>query len=268
MRFTYSRTPCKQVTMRFTFMLPLARCSNHNCCCCVRSTLQGTQPSCRCNAGGGHACRERGPALDGGDDRRNELQEEHQVAAQAHWKRVGSPPHNLRELGGGLHATVLLPGSHGLLYLHGLHGQTYSCGWSRACGRARRRASQPGRACRWTRRTRPHMWNRAGVAAGFEGAPLNLEGLAAGLGQRAQLLHDGCVLARVDGRGAHGGVRERVHRDRLARMLLAHVLQYLRRPKQLITIYNNQSPAYIEEYAALCVSAYKIALFLSTEVLQ
>ena len=30
--------------------------------------------------------------------------------------------------------------------------------------------------------------------AGFQSAPLNLEGLAAGLGQRAQLLHDSCIM--------------------------------------------------------------------------
>ena len=64
------------------------------------------------------------------------------------------------------------------------------------------------------------------------GAPLDLEGLAARLGKRAQLLHDNRVLARVNGCGAHGRVRERVHCNRLARMLLAHVLQNLHEPKE------------------------------------
>ena len=59
------------------------------------------------------------------------------------------------------------------------------------------------------------------------GALVNTEGPAAGLGHGNQLPHDEGVLAGVDGRGRDGGVGEGVNRDRLARMLLAHILQDL-----------------------------------------
>ena len=62
---------------------------------------------------------------------------------------------------------------------------------------------------------------------GGEAAPFHIEGFATGFGQASQLLHDAGVLAWVDGGRRHTRVWEGVHCDRLPRMLLADILQYL-----------------------------------------
>ncbi len=50
---------------------------------------------------------------------------------------------------------------------------------------------------------------------------------ASALGHAGQLLHDGGMLAGVDGSCREVAMRERVHCDCLLRMLLAHVFQDL-----------------------------------------
>lgn len=156
----YSRTPCKQLIMRFGSLYCHWHAAQTTCSACAWLCKIHTQGACATlnaamHGGGG------GRALYGGDDRRDELQEEHQVAAQStleacsksrtHAKPPHSvlqanhgrtllpntscgasieqprptsfPPHHFRKLGGGLQAAGLLCEIHARL-----HGQTVSCG--------------------------------------------------------------------------------------------------------------------------------------------